>query len=209
MATPKVASTKAAILNDLLVEEPKKAAFNLIFSIKNFLAGGQLARLAESIRQFFGGKNQSKKTVLANVPDGTSNINQALPAGGKEINLMSAIRVPDTELAHIPVLRVQMEPVELFDDKPPSKTATPSDPTEKSTEPVSAWMHIVNRSIPEPDYSGNTLDAYIKAQQARTSAINTNAQNGDPNNGIVSDPEGQMAQAAAKRLARKAADKLS
>ena len=209
MAISKVASTKAVILNDLPVDEPKKAAFNLIFSIKNFLARGQLARLAESIRQFFGGKNQSKKTVLANVPDGTSNINQALPAGGKEINLMSAIRVPDTALAHIPVLRVQMEPVELFDDKPPSKTATPSGPTEKSTEPVSAWMDIVNRSIPEPDYAGNTLDAYFKAQQARTSAINTNAQNGDPNNGIVSDPEGQMAQAAAKRLARKAADKLS
>lgn len=209
MAISKVASTKAVILNDLPVDEPKKAAFNLIFSIKNFLARGQLAHLAESIRQFFGGKNQSKKTVLANVPDGTSNINQALPAGGKEINLMSAIRVPDTALAHIPVLRVQMEPVELFDDKPPSKTATPSGPTEKSTEPVSAWMDIVNRSIPEPDYAGNTLDAYFKAQQARTSAINTNAQNGDPNNGIVSDPEGQMAQAAAKRLARKAADKLS
>ena len=209
MAISKVASTKAVILNDLPVDEPKKAAFNLIFSIKNFLARGQLAHLAESIRQFFGGKNQSKKTVLANVPDGTSNINQALPAGGKEINLMSAIRVPDTELAHIPVLRVQMEPVELFDDKPPSKTATPSGPTEKSTEPVSAWMDIVNRSIPEPDYAGNTLDAYFKAQQARTSAINTNAQNGDPNTGIVSDPEGQMAQAAAKRLARKAADKLS
>jgi hypothetical protein len=209
MTTSKVTSTKAVILNDLPVEEPKKAAFNLIFSIKNFLAGGQLARLVESIRQFFHGKNEGQKTVLTNVPDGTSNINQALPAGGKEINLMSAIRVPDTELAHIPVLRVQMEPVELFDDKPPSKTATQSDPTEKSTEPVSAWMDIVNRSIPEPDYSANTLDAYIKAQQARTSAIDTNAQNGDPNNGIVSEPKGQMAQALAKRVARNAADKLS
>ena len=122
---------------------------------------------------------------------------------------MSAIRVPDTELAHIPVLSIQSDPVGLFDDKPPSKTATQSDPTEKSIEPVSAWMDIVNRSIPEPDYSGNTLDAYIKAQQARTSAINTNAQNGDPNNGIVSEPKGEMAQAAERRLARKAVNKLS
>ena len=166
MATSKVASTKAVILNDLPVEEPKKAAFNLIFSIKNFLAGGQLARLAESIRQFFGGKNESKKTVIANVPDGTSNINQALPAGSKEINFMSAIRVPDTELAHIPVLSIQSDPVGLFDDKPPSKTAMPSVSITGLTK-EEQWQKIMDENKQHTDYSANTTAAYLDAKNTQ------------------------------------------
>lgn len=71
-------------------------------------------------------------------------------------------------------------------------------------------MEMVNRRIPEPDYTANILDAYLEAKKARATAINTEAQNDDPRNGIVSDPlELSMAEKKAKRAARNQANKLA